>query len=690
MKTIGPTKRNPDIASTVLKRVWGFDSLRDNQAPVVDALMSGRDVMAVMSTSGGKSICFQLPGLLIKGLVVVVSPLVALMQDQVESLKKVGVSAEFLNSSQTASAKQDIHRRILAGDVKFVYLSPEGLANYRLRALLAKRGVGLCVMDEAHCVTMWGGDFRPNYQLIKDRIAEIEGIQRRRVQRAAFTATADPEARMEIAGALDLKNPLNFFLGVRRDNLTFSRCAVRGKTYRSELLQILSRRSGKTVVFCQSKKQIDELEAVGLEFGLSIAGYHAGRDKAQRASVLQRFLNGEIDTVLATDAFGMGVDCKDIRTVIHLGIPNSLEHYVQQAGRAGRDGKPSLCVILYRAYDEMIQEKKVLESTIDPGFVLRVAEAISGLAHPPQNRLSVIRDSGPAILRVKDIQLLVTSLGILRSQQCAVPRWSKAAGEVLQITSTDVDMESIARRNVVLTEKGEYMRNFLSEQEVCLAQMVDKYFGGQGHLGSPCGACATCAGEWVDFQREHALVIRFIKESGRKYGVRVIRQVLLGSRENLTIRKRKLDGSSVFGALSDREFDEVRTIVNQLLRGRYIEYQAGNRRAGISETRKGSAAYESYLRGRSAVEAHVTALPIKQILMGQLRDLRMRLATARGCEAQRVFSDRAISEVVEARPTTESALAALPSVGPISAALYHELIIPIVSKASDTHRKPPV
>ena len=322
-------------AQRVLKDIFGYDSFRGRQGDIIERVASGGDALVLMPTGGGKSLCFQVPALLRDGLAVVVSPLIALMDDQVATLEELGVAAAALNSTLNAEQQRDLANRIKRGEIKMLYLAPERLVQPRMMAFLQSLDIALFAIDEAHCVSQWGHDFRPEY-LQLGQLAEVFP----NVPRIALTATADKRTREEIVTRLHLQNAERFLSSFDRPNIFYR--IVPKEQPRKQLLAFLSeRRSDAGIVYCLSRKKVDEVAQFLCDQGFPALPYHAGLPSETRAANQKRFLNEEGLIMVATIAFGMGIDKSNVRFVAHLDLPKSLEAYYQETGRAGRDGLPA-------------------------------------------------------------------------------------------------------------------------------------------------------------------------------------------------------------------------------------------------------------------------------------------------------------------------------------------------------------
>ncbi|WP_462402901.1 DNA helicase RecQ [Pseudomonas sp. Marseille-QA0332] len=343
-------------AQRVLKDVFGYDSFRGRQAAIIECVASGGDALVLMPTGGGKSLCFQVPALLRPGLAVVVSPLIALMDDQVATLDELGVAAAALNSTLSSDQQRELAARLRRGEIKMLYLAPERLVQPRMLEFLRTLDIALFAIDEAHCVSQWGHDFRPEY-LQLGQLAELFP----HVPRIALTATADMRTREEIVQRLHLQGAERFLSSFDRPNIFYR--IVPKEQPRKQLLAFLGERRGNAgIVYCLSRKKVDETAAFLCDQGIPALPYHAGLAAETRAANQHRFLNEEGLVMVATIAFGMGIDKPNVRFVAHLDLPKSLEAYYQETGRAGRDGLPADAWMAYGLQD-MVMLKQMLQNS---------------------------------------------------------------------------------------------------------------------------------------------------------------------------------------------------------------------------------------------------------------------------------------------------------------------------------------
>ncbi|MBV9387721.1 MAG: DNA helicase RecQ [Chroococcidiopsidaceae cyanobacterium CP_BM_ER_R8_30] len=346
-----------------LKHYFGYDAFRPGQQQIVEQALQNRDQLVVMPTGGGKSLCFQLPALLQSGLTIVVSPLMALMQDQVEALRDNGIGATFLNSSLNSKAVRDREQKILERQIKLLYVAPERLLSERFLPFLdlikEKIGVSAFAIDEAHCVSEWGHDFRPEYRqlrFLRQRYRDVPTI--------ALTATATDRVRQDIIQQLALAQPSIHIASFNRPNLYYEVQPKQKQSYK-QLLKLIQRTEGSGIVYCLSRRKVDEVTLKLKQDGIAALPYHAGLSDAERVENQTRFIRDDVQVMVATIAFGMGINKPDVRFVIHYDLPRTLESYYQESGRAGRDGEPALCTLLF-GYGDIKTIEYLIDQKSDP------------------------------------------------------------------------------------------------------------------------------------------------------------------------------------------------------------------------------------------------------------------------------------------------------------------------------------
>jgi len=377
------------MLETHLKKHFNFSSFRAGQREIIESIVAGHDVVALMPTGGGKSLCFQLPALIGDRVSLVISPLIALMKDQVDSLRARGVAAAFINSALSVAEIQDVMDEVRSGATKLLYVSPERLNQSDFRRFLAEIEIKFLAVDEAHCVSQWGHDFRTDYLLIKDFVKTLSP----RPVVAAFTATATPEVCDDIIKNLVLKNPRVFVRGFDRPNLRFFvKSDLTVKQRERETLRIAKKLSGSGIVYTISRKETEKMADYLTKNGEEARAYHAGMSGDKRSKIQNHFMEGRFRIIVATIAFGMGIDKADIRFVIHAGMPSTIEGYYQESGRAGRDGDLAYCILLHSGRDVGLHNFFILQSkkeAISQGKSWAEANALCSLRY---QRLEAIKD----------------------------------------------------------------------------------------------------------------------------------------------------------------------------------------------------------------------------------------------------------------------------------------------------------
>ena len=330
----------------LLSRVFGYSAFRPGQETLIDGVLSGRDVFGIMPTGGGKSMCYQIPALMLPGITLVVSPLISLMRDQVLALRAAGVPAAYINSSLTSAQAKQVYRNLAQGQYKIIYVAPERLDGEGFGEIISGLRLSFLAVDEAHCISQWGQDFRPSYLRI---IQFIQNLPRRPVV-GAFTATATDQVRQDVERLLGLKSPVRMVTGFDRPNLYFEVSHPELKD--RELKRLLAARQDKSgIIYCSTRRKVESVCEMLKDLGYAATRYHAGLEEGERAANQEDFLYDRKTIMVATNAFGMGIDKSNVSFVIHYNMPKSMEAYYQEAGRAGRDGAPAECFLLYSAGD---------------------------------------------------------------------------------------------------------------------------------------------------------------------------------------------------------------------------------------------------------------------------------------------------------------------------------------------------
>lgn len=690
-------------ARAALQQYFGFRDFLDNQEQVISGILAGRDTLVIMPTGGGKSLCYQLPAMVMDGVTVVVSPLIALMKDQVDALVARGIPATVINSTLSPAEQQERIAAMRAGQYKLVYVAPERFRSRSFINGLRSVDLALFAVDEAHCLSQWGHDFRPDYLRLREALDALD-----RPQVVALTATATGDVRSDILRHLDLRDPHVTISGFSRPNLSFNITPTSSHDDKYQRLRDIIRRHKTGIVYCSTRKRVEEVSEELEDMKIRCVAYHGGMDEKARDNAQNLFISRERDVAVATNAFGMGIDRSDVRFVVHWDIPGSIEAYYQEAGRAGRDGEPSHCELFFNFADTKTQEFFIEGSNPTFETIRDIYQTLLNQSDANHEVQASIEDIA-AKAQVKNSMSVSSALSLLNREgyieRFDIPgkriRGTRMAKPDVRARDLEIDKAALVEKHRRDSAKLKSMINLCYGSECRQAQILH-YFGEPN--AEPCGSCDVCrsdtnqppragsADELIVLRQALSGVARMSRRhadgsyEGRFGRGRVI-AMLTGSRSR-EVLDAKLDELSTYGVLKSVGSAALQNLFQEMERQGLIETGGGEyplvsiTAAGVQAMKSGTSAKLRWpaLSARdnplktdartSSTELATRELGWDEALFGKLKRLRSALAESEGKPAYVIFSNQTLEFLTRLQPTTVDAALKIRGIGQAKAATY--------------------
>ncbi|HWB06018.1 MAG TPA: RecQ family ATP-dependent DNA helicase [Verrucomicrobiales bacterium] len=708
MSSSAPTTHD---ALAALEQYFGHRKFLEGQEQIIAAVLGGRDTLAIMPTGGGKSLCYQLPALIMDGVTVVISPLIALMKDQVDALERRGIAATLINSTLSPGEQQARIEALREGKYRLVYVAPERFRQRAFTDALRAADIALLAVDEAHCISQWGHDFRPDYMRLGESLERLG-----RPQVVALTATATPEVRADITRQLALRDPFQCVSGFARPNLSLNVTSCARKQDKFDRLRAVVNEYRTGIVYCATRAKVEDVTAELKSWRVNAIAYHGGMQEHERTSVQEEFISKRAAIAVATNAFGMGIDRPDVRFVVHFEIPGSLEAYYQEAGRAGRDGEPGWCELLFNYADTRTQEFFIEGS--NPGY-----ETICDIYQTLLNR----RDAANRVLcsieqlaeyaAVKNDMAVSSALSVLGRQRYIrrfdVPGKRIRGTEILQpqVGADQLDLDRAALEEKERRDWDKLKRiTEWAYAATCRQSGILTYFGEQN--AGDCGNCDYCRRqserrgarlltdlEMQTVRKALSGVARCCYRNGSKwegrYGRARIAGMLTGSRSK-EILSARLDELSTYGLLKEEGAAFVQSLLRELEAAGLLALSGGDYPL-LSLTERGAAIMKSggslqlnmpaatsmvHPRGNAKTEPDVelTEVGFDEALYKKLRELRSTLADRDSVPSYVVFSNQTLEFLTRLRPTTAAAALRIRGIGERKAERYLEPFLEVIRK----------
>lgn len=698
-------------AQEVLASHFGFREFLEGQERVVQAILAGDDVCVIMPTGGGKSLCYQLPALMLEGITVVVSPLIALMKDQVDALAAKRIPATFINSSLGEKEMEERIARMTRGEYRLVYIAPERFKSERFVRALAPLSIALFAVDEAHCISQWGHDFRPDYLRLRWALKDLG-----QPQVAALTATATPEVRADIIEQLALgkfgrQEPRVFVAGFARHNLTLGVAQVKNKADKLARIAAMVRQQRTGIIYCATRKNVEKVAA---ELGQGVVAYHGAMTPDQRARAQEKFMTGQCDVAVATNAFGMGIDRADLRFVIHFDIPGSLEAYYQEAGRAGRDGEPARCEMLYNYADVRTQEFFIEGANPTRELIAAVYHTLrricgtSGIELP----IAEIAERVPGAkneMAVGSVLHHLERAGFLARDYRPGSRTytTRLVEPVKKLEDLEIDYDRLARKRERDLAKLQQMIRY-AEDHGCRHHFILQYFG-DTETGEGCTVCDNCLAKTTGPARlptdEETVIIQkalsCVARLDGRFGRGRIVQTLVGSRSK-DVLDAGLDRLSTYGLLRDLGPDYVWGLLNTLIRAGCVAVSSGQYPT-LSLTALGGEVMRKQKRislalpavaeaARKPARAPASVRAPGAVAVGDydpalfeaLKQWRRETAgRSGGIPAYLIYPDRTLAELARVKPRTAAELLDIKGIGPAKARRFGAETLAVIARYSE-------